>query len=1667
MYGTITEDQVRGANLTFEHFRETVNYEYGKNKGYVRLTHGPDNSLVLEKYNNKLDVDLSLRHNLSPDACRALRDKLVGALTGRMRGAAADAVAEIRQMLLGPNAHSEIATKPLSRREIRNAFAKYDQVMNTPEARKSCARWVLHDAYETARTAFERKYPDRAFMPQKDFLGKYMGLAKGIDSPVFSRMFDLEDLNVPLYDANDPNVQKLARKGKIDINRTKLQEWEAKESEKAEVAPDAHDVHGAKRVRPMEVSDVLFHRALGEIYGQVQQALALIESESMIAQSIERAMAATEPVKTDPNDPFAGSGLTARMKAQIRGGLEALLRQRGIDVGMGAGEDTLGDVKVFDMFMDRVLPAMYRAARQQAETVRESGERVESSSFLTVDTIIDAAQEFLVQYDELRRGIADAGSGKSGKDKDDAVVEYMVNWCKKTGEDLKSTAFFMTIRETIVYNTGMKKADWEKTNIFGMLLKDYASAKDVERLEAFTRAFVEKKFPTVSADFDKPPATQAAIAEKRLKHATLAAKLNYGERWVSEVTGRLTQDKGAADFLAKMNDLVVKLVNYYCDGDIDEMVEMCNTLGEARVAKIMNEKIRHAIENDPATTRLNTAPDDANDQLFGLQGAAQLYLRFTQKATARMTKAYNEYKAKLASEVKKGAISAEQAGVLLHNVFAAAQRSLMRDARAQFLRDLPTGRVPIDGIKEFVDENKGKIDAIVKRTITEATSVADEQLTLVKLSETRMSFEARKSIREAMYVPTFVGKCNDLLLANRLEPAFRRLYFGIAGEQLKALKKSAGYLDRTASEKLLSEVNSEFEKRATALYENVRTLREESRRFVRKSVKDTLWCELNLSSKDVDPFWAPYAKHLKKDEKKALADLIASETVSRLEDDIDELFDRVVRNPLGYRKLGDVKGMIEDLLMKTTGSNSVQGQIDAVLRERKEAVDRMMNPKGDKDVAKAKREFVMERRGAALAQVMKTLGVDEKDEAMMAGVRALVDKHAAVIVERVNNLPVHYASVKSAEDLKAKIAGELAAELVKPLGKFTEAWKGFLSHKLTKKTMTAYAGMGEEAVKSALTTTAMLIVGSVSGRNFKPDAMAKLFVGVMDKSLKDKYAQISTDVDAYLEKIDKALAGVEEAEKLYRDGFLAWAAKVKAPEEVIRHFNEKIMPRFTERMYTEACVNPDSFDRGEYSRQYDMGDYAGFLTADLDKVDVAGTGNVRAMMKNAGVAKIAKFKVDGKFQEIPEEAVARMEKNVSALLKLPRIASRRAELMIAQMEQSFQTYVEKIEYGKTTPRVRETLDGFNKEITDICNPVIGEINLENFCKTDFNEAIIQFNAWLDGYNETYPLPTNLYNEKTLRDMAIDLFRGRFDEIHPKLLANDVLKPEESRTINAKFLRDLSGLFAREGVEMVINQTIATKFEEKVAYFDKIALRDFGFRCYTISDELKKHEKDPAYAPLFTVIARNRDLLYRQISANMMTARDQILMEVTSYEDMARNFDTRVMSKINAYLNINVNGLAFASSDRVEMVMTAIKGAKVQRENLVGYLDRIRILIASDMAGEVFSEKIQAGAEAFVAGFKKLAEQMIRQETDRFIGFAMERGGLTGRGERDKAAERFLKGNLILECEEMLIKSGKKKFGPEAKELLAWLKDFRKALATEEGKAALDRVDSTTGIMLNL
>ena len=175
METTITEAQLKGIGSgagRIDEYRSMVNYKNLDNKGYVRFSVDDHGKFTVQKFNNKVDVPLSWRHNTSATHNKTVREKFAQALESDMRFMDSSAREEINNMILRPKVENKAKDgqvvdqgKALSRRDVKKVFDEFDRQFNTLLGRQSILSNFFREALEGTRYEFSDAFVQEYLAP--------------------------------------------------------------------------------------------------------------------------------------------------------------------------------------------------------------------------------------------------------------------------------------------------------------------------------------------------------------------------------------------------------------------------------------------------------------------------------------------------------------------------------------------------------------------------------------------------------------------------------------------------------------------------------------------------------------------------------------------------------------------------------------------------------------------------------------------------------------------------------------------------------------------------------------------------------------------------------------------------------------------------------------------------------------------------------------------------------------------------------------------------------------------------------------------------------------------------------------------------------------------------------------------------------------------------------------------------------------------------------------------------------------------------------------------------------------------------------------------------------------------------------------------------------------
>lgn len=255
--------QIRAASLSTEQFRETVNYQNTKNKGYVRFTLDKVGSVRLEKINNKVDILVGLRTNIDREHNLAMRAKFADALSRDLRLADSANVQAMRERILGTD--GQLKGNALARKELQALFQAYDQEMNTTAGRTAMLNRLFEQA---ARRCGANLSPD-------DFRANYLRLSPELADLDAMTAATPDQPDGPTHMAMDEmtfklRLAQLEQACDLAVQRAKLENVFQLKAE-AIFNPNNDDTFGLKLSQDDTAKiRAALHRLLGDKYGQFE-----------------------------------------------------------------------------------------------------------------------------------------------------------------------------------------------------------------------------------------------------------------------------------------------------------------------------------------------------------------------------------------------------------------------------------------------------------------------------------------------------------------------------------------------------------------------------------------------------------------------------------------------------------------------------------------------------------------------------------------------------------------------------------------------------------------------------------------------------------------------------------------------------------------------------------------------------------------------------------------------------------------------------------------------------------------------------------------------------------------------------------------------------------------------------------------------------------------------------------------------------------------------------------------------------------------------------------------------------------------------------------------------------------------------------------------------------
>lgn len=994
--------------LELSDFRKMVNYDSGKNKGYVRLCRQADGKIGIQKVNNKLDIGISGRMNVTAQNNQYLRDQLFAAFklalagTQKDRDVACENIA--RELGIGSGKTTE---KPLSRREIRNAFKAFDQVMNDDCSRKKLVRNVVETAiYESGFVKSGEKITSKQ---ESDFVLRYMGQS-------YEDVLKADEL----------------KKDTAAYNK----EWRASEKLKETDYETGYDTRGAKRHMPMLKDDITFKKFMSDLECRAKQGVSKFRNENIIRLALT-----TRGGKLDGADT-----------AMIKQYLGERLLANGINPAKDLGTFGTGDA-IMKAFMDKVLPAIIQDAADQFKQLSSECDTDEkkanlADSILSLDNLTDHAVRFFKEYESL---ITEVNDGKG---------DILLQLCSFVKDQTEAALAKIKLIE---FKKNLQEFTRTRTTEVESIVKDaamsFAGIKAEEKLDLFARNYVAKHVRDEAADAISVPSFAERV-DDTLDNVTLAAMAANGRKAVGMADAAALKHRGlkGSEFFNKADDLLAKeLQKEGLGGNLQAHVDISETfLAETMNFKIEEAKKQSAIGTAAMDTKMTTADLDAKK--LGLPRAIDVYKKGMAECAAQLKKAGKILNSFLHFLEKNNGLNKAQSQEIADRL-PGVLRGCVRQEIRELLATLP-GRSsdydPKDDVKKAV--SAGVEQALNTLKDLAATSVVKEKLD----RSDRIRLDNRKGAVDSF----LAGQANLDYEREKIQPALERLFDAIQLDTLKDIAKMGGVPDRKKVDEAIKKMFASFEEKASVLLEKVGSLRSSAKDAVRGNTAGTLK-EL-IADRSAASWMLVYGgEDVSGEEREQLVKTLTDTIVNNAKDNFEKTFEVVYKNPNAYNERIVGQMAIDEVLNRNTMADP--GKQLGMLRDECDKKVTAWLGENQGTSGKSGKTPLMDTLTASVTSLregVKTHVISDDFGAHLAQLdtwafERLLSAAKESVTARAKKLPLLYA-MGNEESFKTRLDQELKKELARLVGVYEKAWDKLGMN--SKDLSAPYQALGEEAI---------------------------------------------------------------------------------------------------------------------------------------------------------------------------------------------------------------------------------------------------------------------------------------------------------------------------------------------------------------------------------------------------------------------------------------------------------------------------------------------------------------------------------------------------------------------------------------------------------------------------
>ena len=1139
MSGKVTGSQINMTTFQADEFRQAVNYTNPKNKGYVRFELNGQGGVKIAKVNNKVDLFINWRTNVDADKNKAMRAKFVDAITNNLRWADPSKVAAIAESIktVAKGAHKgEMRTDALSRKELQAAFAKYDKLVNTPSGRREMIDNVLKD------TAVKCGLGTTA-AEIRELKNRFFPQAED-----WSQLYALEHL------------KEGAQSGQPDC---------------------------------MEKSEAEFLSMLHTLELKCGDAIRRAQVENVV-RSQATAFLAPGAVNND-----FGLHLANDDKAQLRGGLLHFLKEKGYDVQGGVGNLPGTGGLVFNAFVDKVLPELFKKC---IGDIKDAGGNVDlqlqMEANFSFDAILEEAERFLSGAKAYMDNPPKADGPKlTGNPAFDNIIKSGQQVVENAQGGVKG-AYVRGGVEDVYKKSNMPKA------VAHEMIRTLQQAGEVHDAEGLLATFTQKFLAERGIGDDiLPSEEQDQIFKKTLDSIVddtfklgIGSQLQYGSA-ATQNKVRVAKDAGMGQYIADMESAIGQIVSG--EKDVDA-VGLMGKLMSCTLANIANRKVEMVANHVGTSLNLDKA-SEAEDKAL-VKNTVDAYLSFERTVLKTIAGARNAFEKTAGRLLKKGLITRQVFDETLQRAvarFANAHKAALHE----FFVKSP---VP------SAEEGKKTLAQLFNAQLDVATADANNDLTIAAFARTLGAAQRRTLSSAAERVAEALAQTglNDVKLARPglgvdeqtartllKNGALKRLWTKTLTAHLKDVKSVNGL--PTLTNDFVKKVVDDFNKKAVDLVKSTATQLDRFFAHCEKILKEQVTNIVDNESGALKGYVSGPTP-ITKDEKKQLVNDLTAETLRFKYATLRENALQILNAPESFagKDLETLaKKGVDDF--ETGGVERTMNGLVKVVEDRQKMIDGFLDRKTGSmdDVHNHVAASGVFGKGGAL----EGAGQNEK--------WALVDAALKPVKARMKALPLVYATGDRSA-LVARISNEALKGAEKPL----KEWMGFRNEflKQCRAVEADFAGLGAEQIAAHRDWVLMEIFNGTAGAKRDVKLAIEYYRTSLSEELDAAVNHVKTKFSEYVAKVDKALAPAQAKFKEVMDSAVDELQFVMTPE-ARRYLEEKIVPQALRQMEQEVYRNPDLFAPGTQASK----DYFAKLRTDFsenlyyifDSVGLSGGGS--------------------------------------------------------------------------------------------------------------------------------------------------------------------------------------------------------------------------------------------------------------------------------------------------------------------------------------------------------------------------------------------------------------------------------------------------------------------------